>query len=266
MLVDSHCHLDCLDLSAYDGDLDKALRAAKDNDVAYMLCVCIDLINYPKVLHIARSYPDIVASVGVHPNVCVSEEISEAELIKLAEDPQVVALGETGLDYYRQQGELSWQQQRFCTHIQVARKVQKPLIIHSRAAREDTLAIMREQQANQIGGVMHCFTESWEMARQCLDLGFYISFSGIVTFKNAKDLQETAKKVPLDRILIETDSPYLAPEPHRGKTNQPAYVRYVAEKIAALRNTTYDKIAAQTTENFFRLFKPEFGCIESVKA
>lgn len=255
MLVDSHCHLDCLDLSAHDGDLSKALLAAKNNDVAYMLCVCIDLVNYPKVLEIARDYPNIFASVGLHPNVDVNESIDVAELTALASDPQVVAIGETGLDHYRQQEKPAWQQQRFCDHIQTAKQVQKPLIIHSRAAREDTVRIMREQNAAQVGGVMHCFTETWEMAQACLDLGFYISFSGIITFKNTQELQQIVKKIPADRILIETDSPYLAPEPYRGKTNQPAYVRYVAEKIAQLRSTSYAAIAEQTTENFFRLFK-----------
>ncbi|MEE9451669.1 MAG: TatD family hydrolase, partial [Gammaproteobacteria bacterium] len=221
MLIDSHCHLNCLDLTAYDNDLSQVLAAAKANNVGFMLCVCIDLDNYPDVLAIAKAHPNIAASVGVHPNVVLEQEVAVETLVKLAEDENVVAIGETGLDYYRSQGDLSWQQQRFCNHMEVAKQVDKPLIIHSRAAREDTLALMREHNAEQIGGVMHCFTETWEMAKQCLDLGFYISFSGIVTFKNAQDLQQVAKKVPLDRLLVETDSPYLAPEPYRGKSNQP---------------------------------------------
>lgn len=254
MIVDSHCHLDRLDLTPYDGDLNKALDAALKNDVKQLLCVCIDLENFPNVLEIADAYPFIYASVGVHPNHECEAEPDEATLIRLAGQAKVIAIGETGLDYYRSAGDLDWQRDRFRTHIRAANAVNKPLIIHSRQAREDTLTIMREENAANISGVMHCFTETWDMAKAAMDLNFYISLSGIVTFKNAKDLQDVAKKIPLDRLLIETDSPYLAPMPHRGKPNEPAYVRHVAEFLAALRGEPYETLAAQTTENFNRLF------------
>lgn len=255
MLIDSHCHLDQLDLTPYDGKLDKALANAKTHGVGHFLCVCIDLEHFPDVLKIAEQYDNVYASVGLHPNEKVNAEPTVTELIKLAQHPKVIAIGETGLDYYRSEGDVSWQQQRFRYHIQAALQVKKPLIVHSRQAREDTIRILREEGADKIGGVMHCFTEDWEMAKQAIALNFYISFSGIVTFKNARELQEVARQVPLNKMLIETDSPYLAPNPFRGKPNEPAYVRYVAEYIAELRQLNFSVVAEQTTKNFFELFK-----------
>lgn len=254
MLIDSHCHLDCLNLEKYNGELQQALEAAQANDVAYFLCVSINLIDLSRVLTIAETYPNVYASVGLHPNETAEQEPNTDALIELAQHPKVIAIGETGLDYYRSEGDLEWQRDRFRAHIRAAHATQKPLIIHSRDANDDTIKIMREEKADTVGGVMHCFTGPWDMAQQALDLNFYISFSGIVTFKNARELQETARKVPFDRMLIETDSPYLAPVPFRGKTNEPAYVKHVAEFIADLREVDYEVVAEQTTENFVRLF------------
>jgi len=253
-LVDSHCHLDCLELSKYDGQLSAALENAKNNNVAHMLCVSIDLDAYPHMLDLVRNYDQVSVSVGVHPNVKDQPETTVEQLVELARDKKVVAIGETGLDYFRNEGDLEWQRERFRVHIEASKQTGKPLIIHTREAKEDTVAIMQEEHADQAGGVMHCFAEDWETAKKSLDLGFYISFSGIVTFKNAKELQDVAKKVPLDRMLIETDSPYLAPVPFRGKPNEPAYVFHVAEKIAELRNLSMNEVASVTTENFNRLF------------
>lgn len=254
-LVDTHCHLDQLDLSAYAGDLSKALQYAESMDVKQFLCVCITLEDFPAVLAIANQYPNVYASVGLHPNEQVSEEPTVEELVRLSQHQKIIAIGETGLDTYRSTGDLTWQQERFRNHIRAAKEAKKPLIIHTRQAKEDTLKIMREENASEAGGIMHCFTEDWEMAKAALDLGFYISFSGIVTFPNAKIIQEVAKKVPLDRMLLETDSPYLAPIPHRGKSNEPAYVRHTAEFIAKLRETSLEVISTSTTENFFRLLQ-----------
>lgn len=253
-IVDSHCHLDRLDLSNFNGSLDKALSHAQEHSVAHMLCVCIDLENFEEVNAIAQNHQNIDASVGVHPTEQEGEEPSVDRLVSLASDNKVVAIGETGLDYFHCKGDVKWQQDRFRTHIQAAIACQKPLIIHTRDAREDTIAIMKEQNANAIGGVMHCFTESLEMAKQAIDQGFYISFSGIVTFKNAKELQEVAKSIPLEHMLIETDSPYLAPMPFRGKTNLPSYTKYVAEKIALLRGISVEEVAKATSKNYFNLF------------
>lgn len=252
MLVDSHCHLDFPDLAA---DLDSVMALMQENQVTHALCVSVTLEDFPKVLAIAEKYPHVFASVGVHPDYEGVSEASPETLAQLAAHPKVVAIGETGLDYYRIKGELEWQRERFRSHIRAARRCGKPLIIHTREAAQDTLRIMREEGADKVGGVMHCFTESWEVARQALDLGFYISFSGIVTFKNAMALKEVAKRVPLEQMLIETDSPYLAPVPHRGKTNQPGLVKHVAEEIARLRNLSFDRVATVTTNNFFNLFK-----------
>jgi len=262
MLVDSHCHLDCLDLEKYHGVLGQAIQAAQAEGVTHFLCVCININDFPRVVAVADQYDFISASVGLHPNEEKAESVSVATLVELAQHQKVVAIGETGLDYHYHEGDLDWQRERFATHIQAAKQLAKPLIIHTRAAPEDTIKIMREQGADEVGGVMHCFTESWEMAQQALDLGFYISFSGIVTFKNAKQIQEVATKVPADRMLIETDSPYLAPTPYRGKPNEPAYVRYVAEKIAELRGISFEEVADTTTENFYRCF-PETAYISS---
>jgi TatD DNase family protein len=255
-LVDSHCHLDQLDLTAHADSLANALAHAKNSGVGHMLCVCITLEDFPAVLQVAKSYPNISASVGLHPNEQnVSLEPSADDLIKLAQDEKIVAIGETGLDYFRSTGDVEWQRERFRQHIQAAKVLAKPLIIHTRQAKEDTLKVMREEEASIASGVMHCFTEDWETASAAMDLNFYISLSGIVTFKSATEIQDVAKRVPLDRLLIETDSPYLAPIPFRGKPNEPAYVRYVAEFIANLRGIRVEALAEATTENFFRLFK-----------
>lgn len=250
-LVDSHCHID---FDPLQPRIDEVLANARDNDVGHLLCVAVNLEDFPRVLALAEQHAHIFASVGVHPNELDGREPEAAELVELAAHPRVVAIGETGLDYFRSQGDLEWQRDRFRRHIDAARQCGKPLIIHSRDAPEDTIRLMREEDAGQAGGVMHCFAEDWTMAEQALDIGFYISFSGIVTFKNAKDIQEVARRAPLDRILVETDSPYLAPVPYRGKTNEPAYVRHTAEQVAALRGISYEEVAAATTENFFRLF------------
>lgn len=251
-LVDSHCHLNFEPLNA---GLENVLQRARDNGVGHMLCVSVTLETFPEILALAHRHSQIFASMGVHPNEREGCEPTVDELVALAKDERVVAIGETGLDYYRSQGDMAWQQERFRRHIRAAKLSGKPLIVHTRDASEDTVRIMREENAADIGGVMHCFTESWEVARAALDLNFYISFSGIVTFRNAEALREVAKKVPDDRLLIETDAPYLAPMPHRGKTNEPAFVRYVAECLAAVRATSVDAIADITTRNFFALFK-----------
>jgi TatD DNase family protein len=260
-LVDSHCHLDQLDLSVTDGNLGLVIDAALEQDIKYFLCVCITLKDFPAMLAITKQFANVSASVGLHPNEQdIDFEPTAADIIALAQDDKIVAIGETGLDYYRSQGDLSWQQERFRQHIQAAKIIGKPLIVHSRQAKEDTLQILRAEHADQVGGVLHCFTEDWEMAVAALDLNFYISFSGIVTFKNAQDIQYVAKNMPLNRMLIETDSPYLAPVPHRGQPNQPAYVRHVAEFIAKLRGIELAELAEQTTHNFFNLFSKAIKC------
>lgn len=223
--------------------------------IGHMLCVCIDLETFPAVLAIAQRFDNVFASVGVHPNERDGEDPTVERLIALARDPKVIAIGETGLDYFRSTGDLDWQRERLRRHIQAAKITGKPLIIHSREAKEDTLRILGEEGAAEIGGVMHCFTDDWETAQRAMELNFYISFSGIVTFSSAKELKKVAAQLPLERLLVETDSPYLAPVPFRGKANQPAYVRYVAEYIADLRGTSTEAIAAASTQNFFRLFK-----------
>lgn len=250
-LVDSHCHLDFPELA---GDLANVLEDMKQHQVSHALCVSVTLDDFPKVRDLAEAHDNLFASVGTHPDYPDHRVVTEAELVGAAANPKIVAIGETGLDYYRLQGDLEWQRERFRTHIRAARTCGKPLIIHTRAAAEDTLRIMREERAAEAGGVMHCFTETWGTAEAALDMGFHISFSGIVTFKNAADLREVAKRVPLNRLLVETDSPYLAPVPYRGKVNRPGWVRYVAEAVANLRGATLDDIAAATTTNFFRLF------------
>ena len=251
MFVDSHCHLDFPDLAARE---DEVLAAMAANGVAHALCVSVTLENFPRVLALAERHPGLYASVGVHPDNAEVEEPDEARLVALAAHPKVVAIGETGLDYYWHKDAPEWQRARFRAHIHAARRCGKPLIVHTRAAAADTLRLMREEQAGEAGGVMHCFTETREVAEAALELGFYISFSGIVTFKNAVDLKAVAQYVPLDRLLIETDSPYLAPVPHRGRSNEPAWVVHVAEEIARLRGEPLARIEAATTDNFFRLF------------
>jgi TatD DNase family protein len=219
------------------------------------MCIGVNLPDLPQVLALADQHANVYASVGVHPDYEDTAEPSVEQLVALAARPKVAAIGETGLDYYRATGDLEWQRQRFRTHIRAARSCDKPLVVHTRSAAADTLAIMRDERAGDVGGVMHCFTETWDVAQGALELGFHISFSGIVTFKNAVALKEVARRVPLDRMLIETDSPYLAPVPHRGKLNQPAYVRYVAEEIARLRDVPVEVIAGATSANFFRLIR-----------
>ncbi len=253
LLIDSHCHLDRLALEKIGTDLDGVVALAAENGVSQMLCVSINLENFPEVLRISHCYKNIFSSVGVHPSDD-GEEPSVAQLIELAGDPKIIAIGETGLDYFYNEGDLEWQRERFRVHIRAARSTGKPLIIHTREAESDTLAIMREEGAEHVGGVMHCFTGSLEMAQQCLELGFYISFSGIVTFRNADELREVAKMVPEERILIETDAPYLTPVPVRGKPNHPALVRHVADHIAAQRGVSFEQIATATSKNFQRLF------------
>ena len=255
MLVDSHCHLDRVNLKPYEKDFDRFMAATADSGVAHMLCVSIDLEHYPKMRALVDPYPRVSVSVGVHPNEMQRRDPQPDELQQLAADPRNVAIGETGLDYFRSEGDLEWQRRRFRNHIAAARACRKPLIVHTRDAREDTVRILREEQARDVGGVLHCFTEDWDMARKGLDLGFYISFSGIVTFANAADLREVAAKVPLDRMLIETDCPYLTPVPHRGRPNEPKFVSHVADCIAGLRGMHRDELVAITGNNFFRLFR-----------
>jgi TatD DNase family protein len=253
MLVDSHCHLDFPELRA---DLDQVLSRMKDNGVTHALTISTTLETWAAVREVAGLHPNLWCSAGVHPDERRDgREATVAELVAMADDPKVVAIGETGLDYFRVEGDTEWQRERFRTHIRAAREAGKPLVIHTRSAAEDTLRLMREEGAGEAGGVMHCFTEAWEVAEQAIDLGFHISFSGIVTFKNAVALKEVAMKVPLERMLVETDSPYLAPVPHRGKPNQPAFVKHVAEEVARLRGISFDDVAAATSRNFFALFK-----------
>jgi TatD DNase family protein len=256
MLVDSHCHLNFPELA---GRVDEALELMQVNGVTHALCVSVTLEEFPQVKAIAERYPHIYGSVGVHPDYPDVPLVTEADLLERASHPKIVAIGETGLDYFRIKGDTEWQRERFRTHIRAARRAGKPLIIHTRSAAEDTLRVMAEEGAGKAGGVMHCFTESWEVARGALDLGFHISFSGIVTFKKAEALRDVARRVPLERMLVETDSPYLAPVPYRGKTNEPGYVKHVAEEIARLRGITLEEVGAATSANFFRLFKVERG-------
>jgi TatD DNase family protein len=255
MYVDSHCHLDFPELSAR---LDAILAHMRENGVDRALCVSVTLDDFPRVLALAESQPNLYASVGVHPDYPDTREPDVDTLVRLAAHPKVIATGETGLDYFRTQGDPAelngWQRERFRVHIRAARVSGKPLIVHTRAASADTIAIMREEGADAVGGVMHCFTETWEVARDALDLGFHISLSGIVTFRSAEALREVARRVPLDRLLIETDSPYLAPVPHRGKMNEPGFVRHVGEFLATLRDLPPERMAEITTDNFYRCF------------
>lgn len=254
MLIDSHCHLDRIDLKPYQNDFACFMEQARTSQIKHQLCIAIDLESYPAMRQLVSAYPDISLSVGVHPNVTEGREPSIDDLLALADDGKVIAIGETGLDYFRSEGDLAWQHQRFRNHIQAAKTINKPLIIHTREARDDTLRMLKEEGADQVGGIIHCFTEDWTFAQQAMDLNFYISFSGIVTFKNALAIQETARNMPADRFLIETDSPYLAPAPHRGKPNYPIYVRHVADYLAHLRGVPFEEIAKQSADNFCRLF------------
>jgi TatD DNase family protein len=253
MFVDSHCHLDFPELAA---EREAILALMRENGVTHALTISTTLQTFPAVLAVAESNEHIFASAGVHPDEeRDGREASLAELIRMADHPKVVAIGETGLDYYRLQEPLDWQRDRFRTHIRAARETGKPLVIHTRNASEDTLRIMAEEKAGEAGGVMHCFTETLDVAQRAIDLGFHISFSGIVTFKNAVPIKDVARAVPLERTLIETDSPYLAPTPYRGKTNQPGYVKHVAEEIARLKEIALEEVGRVTTGNFFALFK-----------
>ncbi len=252
-LVDSHCHLD---FPEFEGTIDAVREEMREHGVTHALCISVNLADLPKVLRLAETYDNLFASVGVHPDQEDRIAVDPERLIELARHPRVVAIGETGLDYYRLTGDLEWQRERFRAHIRAARRCSKPLVIHTRSAAEDTLRLMREEGAGEVGGVMHCFTETLEVAQAAIGLGFHISFSGIVTFKNAGALGEVAQKLPLDRLLVETDSPYLAPVPYRGKTNRPALVRYVAEEVARLRGMPLQELALATTSNFRRLFRP----------
>jgi TatD DNase family protein len=254
MLIDSHCHLDRIDLKPYQNDFACFMHEAEAKQIEHLLCISIDLESYPAMLDLVAGFPQISVTVGVHPNVQDCKDPGVDELIALGRSDNVIGIGETGLDYFRSEGDLGWQHQRFRRHINAAKTLKKPLIIHTREAREDTLRILKEEGASEAGGVIHCFTEDWEFAREALELNFYISFSGIVTFKNAEAIKEVAKKVPADRFLIETDSPYLAPAPFRGRPNYPTYVRYVAEQIAELRGISTNKVAELTTRNFYNLF------------
>lgn len=254
MFIDSHCHLDRIDLKPYHNDFDAFVQDAHAKRIEHMLCIGIDLESYPAMLALVEPYPDISLSVGVHPNVTDGKEPSVEELLQLARHQKVIAIGETGLDYFRSEGDLEWQHQRFRNHISVAKTLNKPLIIHTREAGHDSLDVLKAEGADRVGGIIHCFTEDWAYAEKALDLNFFISFSGIVTFKNAQAIKEVAQKVPADRFLIETDSPYLAPAPYRGKPNYPTYVRHVAEHLAELRNTSVDEIAELSRNNFYRLF------------
>ena len=251
MLVDSHCHLN---FDPLGDDEAGVIQRARDLGVEYMLCVSVNMEDYPEVLDLARRHAFIFASVGVHPNHDEGREPSIEELVEYAQDPNVVAIGETGLDYFRSTGDMTWQQERFARHIHAGIEADRPLIIHTREATVDTMDILEAENASTCGGVMHCFAEDWETAKRALDIGFYISFSGILTFKNAQDMRDVAKKVPLDRVLVETDAPYLAPVPMRGKTNEPGFTSYVADVLAEVKGISKDETARLTTENFFTLF------------
>ena len=251
-LVDSHCHINFDELHQR---LPEILANAKDNQVSHMLCVSVNLEDFPEVRSLSEQYPHIFASVGVHPCYEDVKEPTVDELIEIGQSDNIVAIGETGLDYFRiEDQDMTWQRDRFVRHIEAAKELNKPLIIHTRSAADDTMRILKENQADQCRGVMHCFAEDWDVAKKALDLGFYISFSGIVTFKSATQVQEVARKCPLDRVLVETDAPYLAPVPLRGKTNEPAYVRHTAQFVADLKGLSLESLAETTTNNFFELF------------
>lgn len=254
LLVDSHCHIDFPDFSE---DLDGVLQRATDNDVCYLLCVSVELEKFQGLKALTDSYSHVFSSIGSHPNSeCpLSGEPQVEYLVEGGQDPGVIAIGETGLDYFRSKGDLAWQRDRFRAHIRAAKIANLPLIVHTRSAKDDTIEILRSEGADECGGVMHCFTEDWPMAVAALNLGFYISFSGILTFRNAIDIQDVARRVPADRLLVETDAPYLSPVPMRGKRNEPAFVRHTAEFLAKLRGEPFEYVAKQTTSNFFQLFR-----------
>lgn len=255
MFIDSHCHINFPEFSER---LPALFAKMAENQVTHALCVSVELDKFPEIRAMAEAHPQVYASVGVHPDYEETAEPTADQLVELSQHPKVIAIGETGLDYFRLKGDLEWQRERFRVHIRASRASGKPLIIHTRAASEDTLRILEEEKASVhkggVAGVMHCFTESLAVAEAAMEMGFYISFSGIVTFKNAKDLQEVARHVPLERMLIETDSPYLAPVPMRGKTNEPGFVKHVAEYLADLKGISIDELARITSTNFRTLF------------
>lgn len=253
MYIDSHCHIDTIDLlPEHQGNMDCLISEIKNANLSHLLCVCIEVTQLEKIQALVNKYDFISYSVGTHPNVILNNEPSDDFLLKVANDPKCIAIGETGLDFFRNEGDLTWQKTRFEQHIRVANAKKMPLIIHTRAAADDTLLLLKKNKAEQ--AIMHCFSEDWKIAQQCLELGYYISLSGIVTFKNAHQVHEVAKKIPLDRLLIETDSPYLAPMPFRGKQNRPSWVVHVCEAIAKLRGLSVEEVAQITTNNFLRLF------------
>jgi TatD DNase family protein len=255
MFFDSHCHLDRIDLADFNQDQDNLLAQITEDQVEALICIGVTLESFESMVQFIQPYPQVFCSVGVHPDYEDVVEPDVTTLCSLAESQEkVVAIGETGLDYFHQQGDLEWQRSRFITHIQAAREVQLPLIVHTRQAKKDTIDLLRSCKADEVGGVLHCFTEDWEMASKAIDLGFYISISGIVTFNQAENVREMAKKIPLDRLLIETDSPWLSPVPFRGKTNYPGRVRFVAEKLAEIREESLDQIASVTFKNACQLF------------
>lgn len=260
MLVDSHCHLDFPELAE---NLPQALDLMSAHGVGCALCVGVNLEDFPRIISLIEAHPCLFASLGVHPEITLSNEPDVADLVRLSSHPKIIAIGETGLDYYWHKDSPEWQRDRFRTHIRAACETGKPLVIHNREATIDTLRILKEERAERVGGIFHCFTESWAVAEAAINLGFYISLSGIVTFKNALAVKDVARRVPLDRLLVETDAPYLAPVPYRGKTNQPAYVKFVAEEIAQLRGVSSECIETATTDNFFRLF-PQARSINSL--
>ena len=255
MYIDSHCHLNLL--ADQPGGIAAMVAEARENQIEHILCIAIDNDSIAEVRQLAEQYPQLTASVGIHPNVDQAGTLSTEQLIELANHPKVIAIGETGLDYFRSEGDLGWQRDRFSYHIEAARQTKKPLIIHTREAREDTMTMLENENAKDAGGIIHCFTENWEMAQAAIGLGMYISISGIVTFKTATVLQDVVKKIPLDKLLIETDSPWLAPVPYRGKPNQPGFVREVGEFIAELKGISVDELAKITTDNFYNLFAIE---------
>ena len=260
VLVDAHCHIDTPELAR---QLPAVLELMRRNGVGLALCAGVSVEGLPSILALARAHREILAAVGVHPEHTEGHDPTLAELIALAQAPEIIAIGETGLDYYWHKDQPEWQRERFRTHIRAARACGKPLVVHNRDATADVLRLLHEEGAAAVGGMMHCFTESWAVAETVLALGFHVSLSGIVTFKNALQVQEVARRVPLDRLLLETDSPYLAPVPYRGKLNQPGYVRHVAEAVAALRGMPVDTLIRATTDNFLRLFPYSRTRVES---
>jgi len=256
LFVDSHCHLDCIKLDEFEDDFDVLIQRCLDAGVEHMLCVSIDMHKYPHMLEQAQRYPQVSVSAGVHPMAEQEENVDAKVLKQIASNEKVVAIGETGLDYYYNKGDKQGQQERFRTHIQCAVELDKPVIVHTRDAGKDTLGILKQENAEKCGGVIHCFTETMEFAEKALELGFMISFSGIITFRNAEALREVAKQVPDSQLLIETDAPYLAPAPFRGKQNYPAHVKHVAQKLADIRNTSIEHIAEVSKDNFYRIFHP----------